>query len=152
VFVANPKKPPVITAILAKNKDRLIVFLKDFHNDRDGGFPRGDPAPAGVDRTGMHHLLKPRIDAKPPTDEQFSDEKAYLIAQSEECRFYEYPPHLVPIANQRLEMLSRTTVNGSRPFFNAPGNDQRLLSYYKHPHPLLLMICLPLTNADDVHV
>jgi hypothetical protein len=102
VFVANPKKPPVITAILAKNKDRLVVFLKEFHNDRDGGFRRGDPAPPGGPH-GMHHLLNTRIDAKPPTDEQFSDEKAYLIAQSEYSPFNEYsPPSCFPIANQRL--------------------------------------------------
>jgi calcium binding protein 39 len=36
VFVANPKKPPQIEAILRRNKDKLLVFLKDFHNDKDG--------------------------------------------------------------------------------------------------------------------
>ena len=37
VFVANPKKPPQIEAILRRNKEKLLVFLKNFHNDKDGG-------------------------------------------------------------------------------------------------------------------
>ncbi|CAE6435767.1 unnamed protein product [Rhizoctonia solani] len=49
VFVANPKKPPQIEAILRRNKDKLLVFLRDFHNDKE--------------------------------DEQFSDEKQFLISQ-----------------------------------------------------------------------
>ncbi|KAI0300524.1 mo25 protein [Multifurca ochricompacta] len=35
VFVANPKKPPQIEAILRRNKEKLLVFLKNFHNDKD---------------------------------------------------------------------------------------------------------------------
>ncbi|KAG8854322.1 hypothetical protein FRB96_007727 [Tulasnella sp. 330] len=49
VFVANPKKPPQIETILRRNKDKLLGFLKDFHNDKE--------------------------------DEQFNDEKQFLIAQ-----------------------------------------------------------------------
>ncbi|KAI6038513.1 mo25 protein [Pisolithus marmoratus] len=49
VFVANPKKPPQIEAILKRNKEKLLVFLKNFHNDKE--------------------------------DEQFSDEKQFLIVQ-----------------------------------------------------------------------
>ncbi|KAG9076963.1 hypothetical protein FS749_011197, partial [Ceratobasidium sp. UAMH 11750] len=49
VFVANPKKPPQIETILRRNKDKLLAFLRDFHNDKE--------------------------------DEQFSDEKQFLIAQ-----------------------------------------------------------------------
>jgi len=49
VFVANPKKPPQIESILRRNKDKLLLFLKDFHNDKE--------------------------------DEQFSDEKQFLIVQ-----------------------------------------------------------------------
>ncbi|KAB5590864.1 transcriptional repressor [Ceratobasidium theobromae] len=49
VFVANPKKPPQIEVILRRNKDKLLVFLRDFHNDKE--------------------------------DEQFSDEKQFLITQ-----------------------------------------------------------------------
>lgn len=36
VFVANPKKPPQIEGILRRNKDKLLVFLKNFHNDKEG--------------------------------------------------------------------------------------------------------------------
>ncbi|CAE7160080.1 unnamed protein product [Rhizoctonia solani] len=49
VFVANPKKPPQIEVILRRNKDKLLAFLRDFHNDKE--------------------------------DEQFSDEKQFLIGQ-----------------------------------------------------------------------
>lgn len=35
VFVANPKKPPVIESILRRNRDRLVQFLSNFHNDKD---------------------------------------------------------------------------------------------------------------------
>ena len=36
MFVANPKKPPQIETILRRNKDKLLKFLKDFHNDKEG--------------------------------------------------------------------------------------------------------------------
>lgn len=49
VFVANPKKPPQIEGILRRNKEKLLVFLKNFHNDKE--------------------------------DEQFTDEKQFLIVQ-----------------------------------------------------------------------
>jgi len=49
VFVANPKKPPQVEAILHRNREKLLSFLKNFHNDKE--------------------------------DEQFSDEKQFLIAQ-----------------------------------------------------------------------
>ncbi|RXK35187.1 calcium binding protein 39 [Tremella mesenterica] len=51
VFVANPTKPPQIQSILRRNKDKLLSFLKEFHNDKD--------------------------------DEQFNDEKQFLIVQIE---------------------------------------------------------------------
>ncbi|KAF8823424.1 hypothetical protein HHX47_DHR10000152 [Lentinula edodes] len=38
VFVANPKKPVQIENILRRNKDKLLVFLKNFHNDKEGKF------------------------------------------------------------------------------------------------------------------
>lgn len=50
VFVANPQKPADIMSILSKNKDKLLTFLEEFHNDRTD-------------------------------DEQFKDEKAFLIKQ-----------------------------------------------------------------------
>ena len=34
VFVANPKKTQPIMDILIRNKDKLIVFLNNFHNDK----------------------------------------------------------------------------------------------------------------------
>lgn len=38
MFVANPNKPPEIARILKRNKERLLVFLKDFHNDKEGEY------------------------------------------------------------------------------------------------------------------
>ncbi|SCV74461.1 BQ2448_8100 [Microbotryum intermedium] len=35
VFVANPKKPPQIEAILKRNRMKLVTFLQGFHNDRE---------------------------------------------------------------------------------------------------------------------
>jgi len=54
VFVANPNKPAVILNILIKNKQKLIKFLTNFHNDKD--------------------------------DEQFTDEKAFLLKQIEQLQ------------------------------------------------------------------
>jgi len=34
VFVANPKKPQAVLDILVKNKNALITYLTDFHNDK----------------------------------------------------------------------------------------------------------------------
>ena len=55
VFVENPNKPKPITDILLRNKEKLIVFLNEFHSDRND-------------------------------DEQFNDEKAYLIKQIKELK------------------------------------------------------------------
>ncbi|KDN44536.1 ARM repeat-containing protein, partial [Tilletiaria anomala UBC 951] len=35
VFVANPKKPPVVENILRRNRERLVTFLSNFHNDKE---------------------------------------------------------------------------------------------------------------------
>jgi calcium binding protein 39 len=35
VFVANPRKPVDITLILVKNRDKLVTYLRNFHNDKD---------------------------------------------------------------------------------------------------------------------
>lgn len=35
VFVANPKKPVGIENILRRNRERLVKFLQEFHNDKD---------------------------------------------------------------------------------------------------------------------
>lgn len=34
--MANPNKPPQIASILRRNKEKLLVFLREFHNDKDG--------------------------------------------------------------------------------------------------------------------
>jgi len=54
VFVANPNKPEPILEILLNNQSRLIDFLKHFQNDKEAD------------------------------DEQFKDEKAFLIKQVEQ--------------------------------------------------------------------
>jgi len=54
VFVANPNKPPPILLILSKNKEKLIAFLSNFHNDKE--------------------------------DDQFNDEKAFLIKQIQQLQ------------------------------------------------------------------
>uniref|UniRef100_A0A1I7UQ94 Calcium-binding protein 39 n=2 Tax=Caenorhabditis tropicalis TaxID=1561998 RepID=A0A1I7UQ94_9PELO len=56
VFVANPNKPRPISDILNRNREKLVEFLGEFHNDRTD-------------------------------DEQFNDEKAYLIKQIQEMKF-----------------------------------------------------------------
>lgn len=58
VFVANPKKPPGIEAILRRNRERLLSFLANFHNDRDGACESAS-------------VLTP--------DEAFIDEKQYVL-------------------------------------------------------------------------
>eukprot|EP00043_Microstomoeca_roanoka_P019476 m.219586 g.219586 ORF g.219586 m.219586 type:complete len:316 (+) comp17003_c0_seq1:219-1166(+) len=55
VFVANPNKTQPIIDILLKNKEKLIKFLTNFHNDR-------------------------------AEDEQFSEEKQYLIKQIKDIK------------------------------------------------------------------
>lgn len=52
VFVANPNKTQQVLNILIKNKNKLLIFLSNFHNDRKD-------------------------------DEQFNDEKTFLIKQIE---------------------------------------------------------------------
>ncbi|CCG82831.1 Mo25-like protein [Taphrina deformans PYCC 5710] len=53
VFVANPHKEQGVRDILYRNKDRLVSYLEDFHNDRKD-------------------------------DEQFADEKRFIITQIKE--------------------------------------------------------------------
>jgi calcium binding protein 39 len=36
VFVANPNKAEPILQILIKNKEKLVSFLNNFHNDKGG--------------------------------------------------------------------------------------------------------------------
>ncbi|ESN90647.1 hypothetical protein HELRODRAFT_189935 [Helobdella robusta] len=55
VFVANPNKPRPIQEILYRNREKLIDFLTNFHNDRTD-------------------------------DDQFNEEKAYLIKQVKDMK------------------------------------------------------------------
>jgi len=71
VFVANPKKPPQIEIILRRNKDKLLVFLKNFHNDKEGAL-LSHRRLSLISLTGLHFKI---------SDEQFSDEKQFLIVQ-----------------------------------------------------------------------
>lgn len=64
MFVANPSKAKPILDILLKNKDKLIDFLSKFHTDRTGRFPSFEKK--------IMFLSE---------DEQFNDEKTYLIQQ-----------------------------------------------------------------------
>ncbi|CAF3636325.1 unnamed protein product [Rotaria sp. Silwood1] len=61
IFVANPTKPKAISDILLRNREKLIDFLTTFHTDQE----------------------KIRIGTD---DEQFNDEKAYLIKQISELK------------------------------------------------------------------
>jgi calcium binding protein 39 len=38
IFIANPNKAKPILDILCKNKEKLITFLGNFHNDKAGTF------------------------------------------------------------------------------------------------------------------
>merc|ERR1711993_26798 len=69
VFVANPNKPKPILDILLRNREKLIDFLSNFHNDRS-------------------------------EDEQFNDEKAYLIKQIQELK------QATPIATSSAQITS----------------------------------------------
>lgn len=75
VFVANPHKTRPIVDILVKNQDKLIHFLGNFHNDRQGT----------VKKKNCHfiyYFTKNYISE----DEQFNDEKAFLIKQIQELQ------------------------------------------------------------------
>src|SRR5688500_8442355 len=65
VFVANPNKPAPILSILCKNKDKLVSFLTNFHNDKGLYF----------------HKFNLLSNCDELDDDQFSDEKAFLIKQ-----------------------------------------------------------------------
>jgi len=69
VFVANPNKPKPILDILIRNRDKLIDFLSNFHNDRSD-------------------------------DEQFNDEKAFLIKQIQELK------QATPVATSSAQITS----------------------------------------------
>ena len=101
VFVANPNKTRPVVEILFNNKDKLLKYLDDFHNDRGGwalcgkAGPRRDVAAllsvcGGSWRAGSQ--LRPsrcagaNCSAAVPLcpdadDEQFKEEKAVIIKE-----------------------------------------------------------------------
>lgn len=70
VFVANPNKPPQIESILRRNKVKLVGFLRNFHNDREG-------------EPGLSVYRVRAATDRVVVDEQFNDEKQFLLAQIE---------------------------------------------------------------------
>jgi calcium binding protein 39 len=68
--VANPKKPPQIESILRRNKEKLLVFLQNFHNDKEGMYT-----------LAFASLFLQKTYELSFADEQFTDEKQFLIAQ-----------------------------------------------------------------------
>jgi len=71
--VANPTKPKAIADILLRNREKLIDFLNTFHTDRKSSF--------GIFISIYHFNIFIGTD-----DEQFNDEKAYLIKQISELK------------------------------------------------------------------
>lgn len=86
VFVANPNKTTEITEVLARNKDKLLKYLGDFHTDK------------GAPHLGAIHILfaqQPSLICAHPEemldpellslfcaeDEQFKEEKAVIIKE-----------------------------------------------------------------------
>ena len=98
VFVANPKKPPQIEIILRRNKEKLLNFLKTFHNDKEGAhclflllygriyiyistFIGGSRFPSLFFLVSLSSFYKLQLMTLSHVDEQFSDEKQFLIVQ-----------------------------------------------------------------------
>lgn len=63
VFVANPTKPVPIANILRRNKDKLLVFLSSFHNEKED------------------EQFNVRSTARLRRAEALQDEKQFLLAQ-----------------------------------------------------------------------
>lgn len=84
IFVANPKKPPQIEAILRRNKDKLVAFLRNFHNDRDDEQFNVRTVLAGLRRVGASWT---RQCADQSVTRRFcpraQDEKLFLLQQIE---------------------------------------------------------------------
>ena len=80
MFVANPNKTKPTQDILLKNKDKLVEFLTQFHNDRTGSYISSC---LQLVHTHMHTHTD---------DQQFNDEKAYLIKQIREMTPVPVPP------------------------------------------------------------
>ena len=62
VFVANPNKALPIQEILVKNKDKLVEFLTNFHNDRTGIFVTVNSLTV---RVRLETVIRPYFKAQP---------------------------------------------------------------------------------------
>lgn len=80
--MANPKKPPQIEAILRRNKVKLVEFLKNFHNDREGRSKVTVISTAAV-KMADHCIVLPRCSF---ADEQFSVSR-HLLRRRAPCFF-----------------------------------------------------------------
>lgn len=80
VFVANPKKSAAVEKLLVKNKQQLLVFLPKFHEDRKGGF---HILPFNTLILFFWELGDANVIYRGLDDEQFNDEKAFLLKQIE---------------------------------------------------------------------
>lgn len=76
VFVANPGKTKPIQDILLKNKDKLVDFLSRFHTDRTGELILLPSNPETIKIACVCVIIA--------EDQQFNDEKTYLIKQIKE--------------------------------------------------------------------
>jgi len=82
--VANPNKPPQIATILRRNKDKLLAFLKDFHNDKDGKLPATLHVAEADNQMSNSTYVATVVRIKKLTSQ---DEKQFLIGQSESLLF-----------------------------------------------------------------
>lgn len=83
VFVANPNKNKPILDILTKNQERLIVFLSNFHNDRHGKKKEKKDLVNESYILAKNHCTD---DMELIDDEQFNDEKAFLLKQIQDLK------------------------------------------------------------------
>ncbi len=67
IFVANPQKPAPISEILARNREKLIEFLKKFQVDKGSASRRTAVRTASVK-------------CRNADDEHFAEEKRILLA------------------------------------------------------------------------
>ena len=72
--MANPTKPKAISDILLRNQEKLIDFLSSFHTDRKWK------------SLSLTLFALDRLFLSGTDDEQFNDEKAYLIKQISELK------------------------------------------------------------------
>ena len=71
--MANPNKTKPILDILLRNKEKLIDFLTKFHTDRTGGHTRS----LKLGKSCLYNYIFVCF----AEDQQFNDEKQYLIKQ-----------------------------------------------------------------------